>query len=294
MQNYEYKIFTDEGGDFVNEMCDPKKFIRLPMQIEIDGDILTVDENISQKDIDSFYDSIRSGVLPKTSQINQYTFEQYFEKELNSGKDVLYLALSSGVSNQFETANKTAMQLNNNYDNKVYCVDTMSATMGSSLITKRAIENRDSGMSIEDNFKDLNIFKGKINHWFTVNDLFHLKSGGRISTTKAIIGSALSVKPILIINDLGKLELFQSVRGKKQALRVLAEKFNNNVENEVDDVVITYVEDLDSANYVKDLINQTGKAKNIHTLPMSPIIATHTGIGAITLGFIGKNRKEMK
>lgn len=283
-----YVIFTDAAGDFPKDYCDEKKFVIIPMDVIIDEVTTSYGGDSTEAERSAFYEKIEAGALPTTAQVTTYIFEEEFRSYLAKGEDILYIGFSSGISGTYASSQMAAKNLAQEFpDRKVICIDTIAATSGLALLMKRAIENKDAGMSIEDNASDIESIKQNVQHWFTVNDLFHLKRGGRVSAVQAVIGTALAVKPILTLNTTGKIINVESIRGQKKALMKMVEVFNQNATDATEDIIITSVNNPESAEYVEKLLLETGKVKNVYHSSMSPVIATHTGSGIILLTYFG-------
>ena len=243
----------------------------------------------SEELLKSFYDSQRSGELTKTTQITPYQYINFFSKLLNEGYSILYLSLSSGLSSTYQSAMLAASELNDEHkDEKVYVVDSLGATGGIGVLLELACKYRKEGKSIEENCALLNNAKLKLHHFFMVQDLMYLRRGGRVSGATAVVGTVLGIRPILKIDENGKLVNFAKRRGNKLALEELAKLFNENYE--LNDSPI-YIVDGDAkelgdflASEIKKLIPEAVVKRNM----LSPIIGAHTGPGLVAVCFIGK------
>lgn len=242
-------------------------------------------------EVQEFYKLLKEGAMPKTSQVNVGVAREHFEKYLKEKKDVLVIAFSSGLSGTYNSYCIAANELNEEYENKVYVVDSLCASLGQGLFLDYIIKFVNKGKSIIETRDYAEELKLKIRHEFTVDDLFHLKRGGRVSATTAIVGSLIGIKPILHVDDNGKLIAIDKVRGRKASLKQLAKYFTEN--NDISDnepVFISHADAIEDANYLKDLILQVRPNIEVYINYIGPVIGAHAGQGTIALFYRGKNR----
>ena len=242
-------------------------------------------------EVQEFYKLLKEGAMPKTSQVNVGVAREHFEKYLKDKKDVLVIAFSSGLSGTYNSYCIAANELNEEYENKVYVVDSLCASLGQGLFLDYIIKFANKGKSIIETRDYAEEFKLKIRHEFTVEDLFHFKRGGRVSATTAIVGSLIGIKPILHVDDNGKLIAIDKVRGRKASLKQLAKYFNEN--NDISDnepVFISHADAIEDANYLKDLILEIKPNIEVYINYIGPVIGAHAGQGTIALFYRGKNR----
>ena len=284
-----YLIVMDASADIDSKVFIEEDIRFIPMQYSLNEEMRESNGIESEELLKSFYDSQRSGELTKTTQITPYQYINFFSKLLNEGYSILYLSLSSGLSSTYQSAMLAASELNDEHkDEKVYVVDSLGATGGIGVLLELACKYRKEGKSIEENCALLNNAKLKLHHFFMVQDLMYLKRGGRVSGATAVVGTVLGIKPILKIDENGKLVNFTKRRGNKLALEELAKLFNENYE--LNDSPI-YVVDGDAkelgdflASEIKKLIPEAVVKRNM----LSPIIGAHTGPGLVAVCFIGK------
>ena len=284
-----YLIVMDASADIDSKVFIEEDIRFIPMQYSLNEEMRESKGIESEELLKSFYDSQRSGELTKTTQITPYQYINFFSKLLNEGYSILYLSLSSGLSSTYQSAMLAASELNDEHkDEKVYVVDTLGATGGIGVLLELACKYRKEGKSIEENCALLNNAKLKLHHFFMVQDLMYLKRGGRVSGATAVVGTVLGIKPILKIDENGKLVNFAKRRGNKLALEELAKLFNENYE--LNDSPI-YIVDGDAkelgdflASEIKKLIPEAVVKRNM----LSPIIGAHTGPGLVAVCFIGK------
>lgn len=284
-----YLIVMDASADIDSKVFIEEDIRFIPMQYSLNEEMRESKGIESEELLKSFYDSQRSGELTKTTQITPYQYINFFSKLLNEGYSILYLSLSSGLSSTYQSAMLAASELNDEHkDEKVYVVDSLGATGGIGVLLELACKYRKEGKSIEENCALLNNAKLKLHHFFMVQDLMYLKRGGRVSGATAVVGTVLGIRPILKIDENGKLVNFAKRRGNKLALEELAKLFNENYE--LNDSPI-YVVDGDAkelgdflASEIKKLIPEAVVKRNM----LSPIIGAHTGPGLVAVCFIGK------
>lgn len=284
-----YLIVMDASADIDSKVFIEEDIRFIPMQYSLNEEMRESKGIESEELLKSFYDSQRSGELTKTTQITPYQYINFFSKLLNEGYSILYLSLSSGLSSTYQSAMLAASELNDEHkDEKVYVVDSLGATGGIGVLLELACKYRKEGKSIEENCALLNNAKLKLHHFFMVQDLMYLRRGGRVSGATAVVGTVLGIKPILKIDENGKLVSFTKRRGNKLALEELANLFKDNYD--LNDSPI-YVVDGDAkelgdflASEIKKLIPEAVVKRNM----LSPIIGAHTGPGLVAVCFIGK------
>jgi DegV family protein with EDD domain len=238
----------------------------------------------------AFYDGQRGGDLTKTSQITPFQYEEYFEPYLKEGFSILYLALSSGLSSTFSAACLASETLKEKYPElDVIPVDSKAATGGMGILIEQALKNREQGVSLEENAKALKAYVTKIKHWFLVQDLNYLKRGGRVSSTTAFVGSMLNIKPILKIDENGKLTTIAKKRGNKMAVQALFELFKEHYDEQITDTI--YLCDADCkelSTLLAEELHKTFPNLEIKQTTLCPIIGAHTGPGMLAICHLGK------
>lgn len=288
--NNDYVIFTDASADVMLDFSATNDIHFIEMPCEADGNIYNCTGTDDDAKIKQFYTDIRTGSLPKTTQITPFRYEETFSPFLDEGKDVIYLCLSSGLSSTFECSKLAAETLNEKYENaKVYTIDSIAATGSMSILTERMVFNRDRGLSAEENAADIEEFKHRMYTSCYVEDLHHLKRGGRIGAAAAAIGSLLNLKPIIRITEDGKLESKDKCRGSKKAVLYLVDKYKELAD--MDDPTPIYICDADNKD-MADFMEQEVKKVNpnvvIHRSRLSPIIGTHLGPESTLIAFVKK------
>lgn len=240
----------------------------------------------------SFYEDVRKGEMSSTSQINTYTFSETFKKYINQGYSIIYIAFSSALSGTYSNAVLAKDEiLEENPGADISIVDSRGASMGLGLLVYTACEKLKEGMSKDELVGWIEDNKLKLNHWFTVNDLFHLKRGGRVSTTSAVIGSILDIKPILHVDDEGRLIAIAKAKGRKKSIKILANELNARiVDAENQYIGISHGDCYEEAKLLEKLILEQHKVKGVVFNFIGPVVGTHSGPGTIALFFFGENR----
>lgn len=285
------KIITDSSCDLPREYVDDNNIEVISLVLNLNGQIIKDDlgKTLSYKD---FYQKMRDGATPTTSQVNAHEFEEAFIKHIKNGDSIIYISISASLSGTFNSANIAKNNLLEEYpEAKIELVDSLSASIGQGLLVLKACEMRDNGASIEEIVEWIEENKRKVIHTILIDDLNHLKRGGRISGATATIGGLLNIKPSAYLDDEGKLAQGEKIKGKKKALRFLANEVKERAidsENEV--LYICHGDCQEEAESLRDIIEQEVKFKNVIINYIGNVIGAHTGPGALAVIFLGKNR----
>lgn len=289
-----FVIITDSSCDLPHDYYKEHDVKLLHLSCHI-GDVIYdgINNIISEEE---FYKQIRGGALPTTSQVNPEQAKAVMEEALKENKNVLYVAFSSGLSGTYQSGVIAANEVNEeNPDANVVVVDTVCASVGEGVILHYAIKMRDEGKSIEETAKWLEENKCHVAHVVTVDDLNHLHRGGRISKTSAVLGSMINIKPMIHVNDEGKLINVGKMRGRKKALNNLLEMMEERIgdyktkdKNEI--IMISHSDCLEDAQYVAECVKEKYGFDNILISYIGPVIGSHTGPGAIALCFMADHR----
>lgn len=284
-------LFTDSCCDLPISFVNENNIQVMPIIVNINGEDIPDDlgKSISHKD---FYSLIRNGKLPKTSQVNVDTFERNFKKYVREGYSIIYIGFSSALSGCVNSARLAKEIIDEEIkDADITIVDTKSASMGLGLLVYYVANMLKEGNSKEDIVNWLENNKLKVNHWFTVDDLNHLKRGGRVSSTVAIVGTMLSIKPIMHVDNEGRLIPISKVKGRKKAIKVLCDKLKEKiVDSENQTVFISHGDCIQEAESLKELILSEVKVKEIIINNIGPAVGSHSGPGTLALFFIGNSR----
>lgn len=243
-------------------------------------------------DLGQFYKMMREKEEVTTSLINLDYCTSFLRNLLEQGKDLLYVGFSSGLSGSFQAVSMVIEELKEEFPNrKIYAVDTLAAALGEGLLVHYAVEKRGEGKNIEEVRDWLLENRLQLCHWFTVDDLFFLHRGGRVSRTSAMVGSMLNIKPVLHVDDEGHLIVIEKVRGRKKSLDSLVAHMEETVidpENQV--VCISHGDCLEDAEYVANKIKEKLHVKDVLINILDPVIGAHSGPGTVALFFVGTKR----
>ena len=284
----EYIIITDSACDITPEKLAEwnVELIRMPYLFTDDG-AGKLDHDQPMKE---FYDEMRGGRVAKTSGLNEDSFRSKFIPVLESGKDILYLAFSSGLSVTCESGRKAAEALAEKYpDRKIRVIDSLAASAGEGLFIYLGVQNRDRGMTLDENADALEADKLHVCHWFTVEDLKYLKRGGRISAATALLGTALNVKPVLHVDNEGHLIKVTQVHGRKKSIRTMAEKLGETIMEDTP-IFISHGDCLEDTEKLKEIL-ETEYHRKVDLITMiGSVIGAHSGPGTLALFFRGSQR----
>lgn len=288
MENF--VIITDSACDINPSVLKEWEVEVLNLKFHFEGE----DKEYSndEMEIDTFYQRMKAGETAKTSAINPQEFENFFEPFFAKGLDILYLGFSSGLSTTYNSSRIAAAELQDKYpERKIICLDTLCASAGQGLLVYLAAEKKKSGATMVETATYTEDLIPSLCHWFTVDDLVYLKRGGRVSSAAAIIGSVLGIKPVLHVDDEGKLIPVTKVRGRRAALSALVEKYGELAKTKGEGTVYISMADCvtDAENVKNQLKEKFGADVQIIT-DIGPVIGAHSGPGTIALFFIGKER----
>ncbi len=285
----QYVIYMDMSGDLDESFAREHDIRFVPMMYTIGSQEKFCTALEKEEDLKPFYDAQRQGIETRTSQVTPQQYIDIFRPWLEKGMDVLYLSLSSGLTKTFDSVRLAARDLAEDCPQAaVYPVDTLSATGGMGLLAEQAALNREKGLSAEENMEKLNELRWKVCHVFMVDDLMYLKRGGRIDPATALLGTALSIKPILVIDSKGKLPTIRKKRGVKLAMKELVNIYRERRDTSLPDRA--YVVHADCDDRADELISQL-KAVNpgadICRRMLCPVIGAHVGPGMFAVIFFG-------
>ena len=289
----DYVISVDSNADLTEEEENELGVKIIHMEVTFDGNVYFKDSYIENE---KFYKDIKNGLVPKTTQITSSRFKEYFESFLKYNKSVLHISFSSGLSGTYNQALIAANELNKKYEGcKVLVLDSLCASVGEGLLVHYAcMKKKQENLSLDQLFNWLNKARFNIHHIFTVDDLFYLKKGGRISAAKAAFGTMLSIKPILEINKLGKLYITSKVRGINSSadyiVKTIEERFTSN--KDFGKVVLAHTLNFEGIYILKSLIKQRLNITDISVNFIGPSIGSHLGTGTIAAVFYGSEREK--
>ncbi len=288
----DYVITTDSNSDVLPEFIKENDLTIIPQYYSF-GDTVYGDElNMPPHE---FYETMRKGELPKSQANNPAVIRDKFEKILKEGKNILHIAFSSALSGSCNNVVMTANELLEDYlDRKIMVFDSLNASLGEGVSVYRAVELWKEGKSMEEVYDILMEERDHVNVSFTVNDLYHLQRGGRVSKTTAVVGSLVNIKPILVVMSTGELKSDGTVRGRKKSLKTLVARLEESLDLDSYGkdrmVAVLHGDCIDDAKAVADMVKELGFT-NVIINDVSPSIGTHAGPGVVGLINYGKTRK---
>lgn len=287
-----YVIVTDSSADLSGEMVRELGVEVVSLRCTIGPETFADNPVCPQIAPQAFYDRIRAGEVATTSAVNIADARDAIEPVLKAGKDALVLAFSSGLSTTCQSFRLAAEDLAEEYpERKCYVVDTLCASMGQGLLVYLTARKKEAGATLEEARDYAEETKGRLCHWFTVNDLMYLKRGGRVSAATAVLGTMLSIKPVLHVDDEGRLVSMDKARGRKAALAALADKVVQlGLDPAEQTMFISHSDCLEDARYVAELIGERCGTTDFHFNFIGPVIGAHTGPGCVALFFLGRER----
>lgn len=289
----DYVIMTDSCCDMPHHYIEEKNIPFVALTCNFKGKEYIDDFGLSL-DYKAFYEGMANGEIPKTSQANADAFYKVFKDVINQGKDIIYIGVSSGLSGTYNSANIAKnMILDEHNDVRIAIVDILTASLGQGLMIMKAVEMKENGAGFDDVVNYLENNKMKLNTYITVNDLNHLKRGGRISTAAALFGTVLHIKPILTINDEGRVLPVIKAKGRKNALSTIAKIVIEKIENpEEATISICHGDAEEEALKLKELILKGVNVKNVVINYIGPVVGTYGGPGALAVFFMGEHRQN--
>lgn len=288
----EYQIITDTNSDLPQSYVKEHGLMQVPQYYSI-GD--TIYEGAGGIAPSEFYKMMREGTMPQSQAINPAVVEEKFRSVLDQEKDILYISFSSNLSGSCDIARMVAKQLiEEDYpEAKIEIIDSLCVSLGEGLMVNKALQLQEAGKSLEEVRDWLEEHKLHLCVKFTVDDLFHLQRGGRVSKATAVVGSVLNLKPVLRLTDEGKLEAAGTVRGRKKSLLALVDYMGEKLPGyeELNDMVaIVHGDCYQDAQFVAEQVTKRFGITNIMIGDVNPSIGVHSGPGALGLLFFGSSR----
>ncbi|MBO4982065.1 MAG: DegV family protein [Lachnospiraceae bacterium] len=287
-----FKIVTDSTADLPKEYMEEHDLGCMYLSCIIDGVTYGQDNQLPEKE---FYGLMRNeGKMPTTSQINPEEAKAAFEKYLEKDKEILYLAFSSGLSGTYNSVRIAAEELmEERPDCRIIVIDTLAASLGEGLLVYKAVALRDAGKSLDEVADWVRENLLHLTHVFTVDDLFHLYRGGRVSKSAAVLGTLVGIKPKLHVDNEGHLIMLGKVRGRKKSLTALVDYMEEKMgsyRDQNDIVFISHGDALEEAEFVRDQIKERFGIDSFLINYVGTVIGSHTGPGVIALFFMGEER----
>ena len=231
------------------------------------------------------------GAMPTTSQVNPEQAKAAFEPLLKEGKDILHLAFSSGLSGSCQSARIAAEELQDEYpERKIVVIDTLLAALGQGLLVYKAVQLKEQGASMDEVADWCEKNKDYIASYVTVDDLFHLYRGGRVSRSSAVLGSMVGIKPIIRVNEEGKLEVIGKVRGRKKAIQTIIKDLMERIRDGEKTVFISHGDCLEEAEAIKQKLITDYGMENVQIEYVGPVIGAHTGVGVLAVFALANSR----
>ena len=286
----EYLLFCDATNDLPAEVIDKLDVRIIPMEVVLDDKNYVYDMYEKELSCAFFYEKLREGKLSSTSQITPMHYDEIFRPILEEGKDIFYLCFTSGMSGTYQASLIAKETLLEDFpDRKIICVDSLCASVGEGILLYHVAKQRLSGMGMEELEAWTIDHRLEAAHWFTVEDLFHLNRGGRLSTMEAVIGTALKIKPIISVDEEGKLYVAAKVRGTKKSMEFLINKLEEEAGHlPKQTVFIGNGDNMEQAKALEKILRERDLVEDVIITNIGPVIGTHTGPGMLALVFMRK------
>ena len=285
-----FQIITDSCCDFTAEQYRQMDVVSIPLAVMWNGESHShFSDEASLRD---FYEQMRGGLIATTSALNPADWAAAMESFLREGRDLLILAVSSGISGTYQSAVIAARELHEQYPQRqIRVADSLSGSLGQGLLLWHTCVLRDQGASLEDTARWLRENSPRVCHWVTVQDLSHLSRSGRLSTAGAFLGNMLNIKPIIKVTEEGTLVSDGKVRGRSAAIRELAKRFAQHRDPESEELVtIAHGDCPEDAAALEKILREEYGVHNVHTGYVGPILGAHTGPGVLGLFHLGTGR----
>ena len=288
----DYIIMTDSCCDLTDQMARELELEVLPLTMTMDGEEYpnTLDGRYITNE--EFYKRLRAGKTSTTAAANVGQFEDAMRAVLGRGQDILCLCFSSALSTTYQSAVIAAENVALDFPERtIRVIDTLSASRGQGLLVYLAAQKKKEGLTLSQLGDWVEDNKLHVCHWFTVDDLNHLKRGGRVSATAALFGTMLSIKPVLHVDDAGRLIPVSKTRGRKASLLALVDHMAQTAVDPANQTVfISHGDCLADAEFVADAIRTRLGVTDIRINYVGPVIGNHSGPGTVALFFLGSGR----
>lgn len=287
-----FEIITDSSANLPESLIEKNGLHILSLVFRVKEEEYASYVKGETTDLAKFYKMMREKENITTSLINVEYCMDYMQGLLEQGKDVLYIGFSSGLSGSYQAVAMVVDQLKEEYpERKIMAVDTLAAALGEGLLVYYACQLKEQGKTIEEVYDWIMENRLHLCHWFTVDDLFFLQRGGRVSQTAAIVGSVLSIKPVMHVDDEGKLIVVEKARGRRKSLDGLVRHMEETVTNPTEQVVfISHGDCQEDADYVARKVKEKLHVKDVLVHILDPVIGAHSGPGTVALFFLGTKR----
>ena len=286
-----FYLVTDTTADLPKEFLKERNIGCISLSYIIDGVTYGHGKELDPKE---FFNMMRQGKMPTTSQVNLVEAYMFLSEAAKKEKEILVLPLSSGISGSYNSLQMAARDVMNDYPQcRIEVIDTLCASLGEGMLVYRVAELRDKGYSLDEAKAWIEEHKLNFIHVFTVDDLFHLFRGGRVSRTAAVIGTLAGIKPMLHVDNDGHLINIDKIRGRKKSLQAMVDYMElkrKNYQEEDPIVMISHGDCIEDAEYVRDLVKERFGIDKFIINSLGPVIGAHTGPGLVALFFMGESR----
>ena len=286
-----YLITTDNMADLPEEYLKEKQLLTMSLTYLLNGQTYNAENSLPYQE---FYKKMREGCMPTTSQINPQEAKEKLAEFLKIYKNIIHIAFSGGLSGTFNSVRLAAQELMEEQpDCRITVIDSLAASMGEGLLVYKALEQQEAGLSYEEMVEWIENNKLHVCHYFTVDDLFHLYRGGRVSKAAAVLGTMINLKPVLHVDDEGHLIPLSKVRGRKKSLNALVdgmEKQMGSFREKNDIIFLSHGDCYEDALYVQEQIKKRFGIEKFMISPVGPTIGAHSGPGTVALFFMGEAR----
>lgn len=278
-------------ADLPEEYLKEKQLLTMSLTYLLNGQTYNAENSLPYQE---FYKKMREGCMPTTSQINPQEAKEKLAEFLKINKNIIHIAFSGGLSGTFNSVRLAAQELMEEQpDCRITVIDSLAASMGEGLLVYKALEQQEAGLSYEEMVEWIENNKLHVCHYFTVDDLFHLYRGGRVSKAAAVLGTMINLKPVLHVDDEGHLIPLSKVRGRKKSLNALVdgmEKQMGSFREKNDIIFLSHGDCYEDALYVQEQIKKRFGIEKFMISPVGPTIGAHSGPGTVALFFMGEAR----
>lgn len=287
-----YVFMTDASCDLTQKQVDEAGVKVLPMEFQIDDKYFQHYPDCRMMSLEEFYEAMKNGAQPKTTQINYMNFKSWFETYLKAGKDVLYTGISTGLSGTYDTCMIAVRELEEKYpQRKIVVLDSRCDSAGLGLLVYLAGKKYKEGADIDELADYITGMRDQIAHWFVVDDLDQLKRGGRISAVAATFGKALQIKPLISCDETGKLINVGKIRGASNVIPTLVKHAERDAVNPKKSIAfIAHANNPEGAKELRKAIK--GKFKEVQICDIGPVIGAHVGSGMLAVVFVGNRNPQ--
>lgn len=284
-----YALVSDATLDLPLDLIEQYDIKVVPMAFTLDGEEILHYPDERNMTNEEFYQALKEGKTSTTSQINPMTYVDFMKPILEAGQDILYVCFTSGLSGTYQSALLAKDMLLEDYpERKIEVVDSLCASAGQGYFVYLVAQKKEEGLSLEELTQWTIENRQRIAHWFTVDDLFHLQRGGRLSFAEAMLGSALKIKPIISVDEKGGLYVENKVRGNKRAVEYMLSKMNETMDETQTTVFVGHGDAEQRAEDLKEKILKNTKAEEVIITKIGPVIGSHTGPGMLAVLFLEK------